>query len=204
MSNLLITKEILDQFFDSEAILLNKGHRREVFMFRGLIVKRVYRGYHRAVDLNLHEFHNYQKIAANIPKTMLENFQAIYGVIETDSGVHLISEAVLDENGLPCVSMAEYGPIMDNNFWKQLDTLVQFLAGIDTCLTDLHGKNVLIRKRENQLIPVIVDYKTMGNDFSPWQIDLFFSIGRACKMYRKYKRMKKEFFPTEKLGQYKE
>ncbi|GEM_PF-4149793 len=189
----MISKEILARFFAAEAKLLNKGFRREIFLFRDLIVKRVYRGYKRAADLNRHEYQNYLKIAARLPPELRANFQEIYGLEEIGEQSYLLCEPIVNADGRPSPSLAEFGPVADAFFWQRLDILVKHLAQADLSLTDLHGKNVLVRSTEEGLAPVIVDYKTLGADFAPWQVDLFFPMGRAWKMYRKYKRMQREF-----------
>ena len=190
---MMITKKILDQNFDAEAKLLSTGYRREIFLFRGFIVKRIYRGYKRIKDFNLHEFQNYLKVAAKIPESYQQYFQKIYEVIVGDTGTFLISEAIMDNIDQLSKSIEVHGPIKDKNFWDQLDQIIFFLAAKDLCITDMHAKNVLVRQDKDLLIPVIVDYKTMGRDFAPWQLELLFRKGRANKMLRKYRRMKKKF-----------
>ena len=194
----MITAADIEGSFATEAVLLNTGYRREVYLFRGCVVKRTYRGYKRAADLNLHEYRNYLKIAAKLPPEWKNNFQVVHGLVEVGSDSYLVTEAILDEDGHPCPSVADCTALTDDSFWERLAGLIGFLARADLCLTDLHGKNVLVRRREGQHIPVIVDYKTMGRDFAPWQIELFFRGGRARKMYRKFTRMQREFRPDPK------
>jgi len=189
----MITREIIEKYFASEAELLNTGYRREIFLFRGVVVKRVYRGYKRAKDLNFHEYNNFQRIISKIPEDMKIHFQTIYNVLNIKNQSFLIAEKISDDANNLCKSVTDLGPFDDPDFWSEMDRLVAFLADTDICFTDLHAKNVLVRKREGHPIPVIVDYKTLGRDFAPWQLELFFKTGRARKMYRKYKRMKKEF-----------
>lgn len=189
----MLTSTDIENHFAAEARLLSTGYRREIFLFRGLVVKRIYRGYKRSGDLNYHELHNYQKIGAKIPEELRINFQTIHRVLEIGEQSYLITEAILDDDSRPSQSVADLGPLADPAFWGRLDKVMRFLAESDLCLTDLHAKNVIVLKKAGQLIPVIVDYKTMGRDFAPWQLELLFRSGRARKMYRKYKRMKKEF-----------
>ncbi|MFO7605188.1 MAG: YrbL family protein [Desulfurivibrionaceae bacterium] len=189
----MITSADIEKHFAADAELLSTGYRREVFLFRNLVVKRIYRGYKRAKDLNYHELRNYKKISAKLPEELKINFQTVYQVLEAGGQTYLITEAILDDNGKPSKSIEDLGALQDREFWERLEGVVSFLAEADLCLTDIHRKNVLVRKKEGQLIPVIVDYKTMGKDFAPWQIELFFRIGRVGKMYRKYSRMKREF-----------
>ncbi len=189
----MITSADIENHFAADAKLLSTGYRREVFLFRNLVVKRIYRGYKRAKDLNYHEWRNYKKISAKLPEELKINFQTVYQVLEAGGQTYLVTEAILDDNGKPSRSIEDLGVLQDREFWERLEGVVSFLAEADLCLTDIHRKNVLVRKKEGQLIPVIVDYKTMGRDFAPWQIELFFRVGRAGKMYRKYSRMKREF-----------
>lgn len=190
---MIITKELLDQYFDIEAELLDTGSRREIFLFRGFIVKQVYKRYKRVEDFNHHEFQNYQKISSKLPDSYQQYFQKIYDVIDGESGTFLISEAIMDNSKQLSKSVKDFGPVNDYNFWKQLDKIVHFLAEEDLCLTDLHAKNILVHKKNNLFLPIIIDYKTMGNDFSPWQIQLLFHKGRINKMLRKQRKMKEEF-----------
>jgi hypothetical protein len=189
----MITSADIENHFAAEAELLNSGYRREVFMFRGLVVKRIYRGYKRAKDLNYHEFHNYRKISAKIPEELKINFQTVYQVLEVEEQSYLLTEAIFDDTNQPSRNIADWGPLADPGFWTRFDRVVRFLAQADLCLTDLHAKNIIVLQKAGRLIPVIVDYKTMGRDFAPWQLELFFKARRARKMYRKYNRLKKEF-----------
>ncbi len=103
----MITSTDIENHFAAEAKLLSNGYRRAIFLFHSFIVKRIYRGYKRVADFNVHEFRNYQKIATKIPESYQKYLQKIYGVIDGNTGTFLITETILDNTGQLSKSVIE-------------------------------------------------------------------------------------------------
>jgi len=142
---------------------------------------------------NYVEFYNYKKLSELLPMNLFKNyFYKIYDIQEVNGEELLLGELILNDDKTISKSILEFGKISDENFWKILDEIIEVMIKNKIYFYDINSKNILVKKIDNKLIPMFIDYKRFWRKFN-FQLDLIFESRKISKMIRNYTRLKEEF-----------
>ncbi|MFH0731730.1 MAG: YrbL family protein [Candidatus Omnitrophota bacterium] len=155
---------------DSKVIKILKTYkqvRRSKFLFM-LPMKLCMLKYTMA-DYNKYEYNSYRNIISkSVPERYSNSFVKIYGVIKSKKGNILVAELIKDADGKTSKSLAEYGPVYDDEFWERLNKLEKLFRDDGIYLLGIDAENIHVKRLKNgELIPVFVDYKKLARRFYP-------------------------------------
>ncbi len=176
-----------------------EGHHRECYAVAGqnLIVKklkprpkifwiRADRFYRR--NVNREEYDLYRCL----PVTLREYFPS-YVELKDDM---LIMERITDFDGSFSKTVLEYGRVANEYFWKDVETIVEILKKERLWLFDIfhYGNNMVVKKVSEKVYrPVIIDFKRMGWNSYPLQVNLLFESECRKKFHRRLKKFVRRF-----------
>ncbi|MBW3002262.1 PhoP regulatory network YrbL family protein [Candidatus Woesearchaeota archaeon] len=168
--------------------------RKKVFMGRVEIpAEQHLKKRYKIDDFNTYEFTQYLQLMQKVPAYLLNSFAKIIGVKEIQGRSVSINDLVRDTDGSISRTLADNGPIADEEFWERMGELEQFFLREEILHLGVDDRNILVRTTEEGTLPVIIDYKRMGKNVRPRTIGMLFAYGRAAKTRKKFQAMREKY-----------
>jgi len=145
-------------------------------------------------DFNRYEFEQYQRLIQQVPANLLDSFSRILGVKQIKGRSTSIQELVTDADDGISRELKKHGLVDDAEFWERMDELEQFFLERGILHLGFDERNVVVRRNDG-VIPVIVDYKRMGKNVRPRTIGMLFSYGIRRKIKYKFREIREKYNP---------
>lgn len=181
--------------WQGEKTPLTSGGYRNVYIFKGFIIKEVFKNLKRTTkNPNEYEYELYNFFLRFIPKEFERNFAKIYGIFKKGENIISVNELIQDFDNTPSKTIENFKEEFSENFWEEFENIINFFVDKDILYTDMNPRNILVKRlSDNVQIPVFIDYKTLGNLLYKWQFTLKFQWGRKRKLLRRFKRLQDNF-----------
>jgi len=145
-------------------------------------------------DFNVHEYRNYVRLSQRIPEHLRGSFAPIIGIGDMEGGSTLLQEVVRDYDGQISLSMLQQGPITNDEFWKRLFAIRDFLVRERIPFFNINPRKILVRRVDDRTMePVFFDFKRIGVRTFPLQPHLLFWRYSGRKVMREFTELYEEF-----------
>ena len=104
-----------------------------------------------------------------------------------------------DYTGDYSVNMIAFGKVRNDYFWSCVDEICAIFDERKLWYQDVFfkGNNILVKKvSKDKFVPIIIDFKNIGKNFDPIQLNLLLRSEQKRKFYRRFNRFKTEFYPN--------
>ncbi len=183
------------QFYEK----IGEGRHRDCFAVAGedLIAKKLKPGVKNSGiltgrlfrrDVNREEYELYRRFPSGLGK-----YLPSYVELKEDI---LLMERIVDFDGSYSKTVLEHGKVANENFWKDVDSIVEILTRERLWLFDIfhYGNNIVVKKTTPEIFrPVIIDFKRVGWQAYPAQLNLIFESERRKKFYRRLSKFIEKF-----------
>ena len=144
-------------------------------------------------DFNKFEKRVYDEFIQKVPNEFKNRFVEIYSTGKFNGKSFSLSELIVNDDGNLSLPLSQNSGIKCFDFWKRIRELEEILIEEHIPLVDLHGKNILVRKKEGKQIPVLIDFKIYGRITCPGQPWLRSEKKLAEKIHRKIQRLRNDY-----------
>lgn len=146
-------------------------------------------------DFNDEEYRNYCRLAGKIPISLRSSFSAVFGVVETCSGIRgSLAELVRDYDGGVSLPLNQGASACEGTFWERLQELEEFLVNERIWLMDIRGENLVVKRNyDGTSMPVFIDYKRIGSKTYPFQFLMRFESQIRRRMRRRFERLRRDY-----------
>ncbi|HTB62396.1 MAG TPA: hypothetical protein VK737_02310 [Opitutales bacterium] len=189
---------------------IGEGQFRKVFrcdpfaikILKEVLVKKQFRGMaqlplqpyvrkkYGIADFNRHEFEHYQLLAEILPAHLQRCFNPIHWAGHHQGLNISLSDLVLNDDGTPAQPLTRSGIIENGDFWNTLAEIEHFLLDHKLYFTGVNSDNILVRRTEGIMQPVVVDYKWLGREAYPCQFWLRSNGRLEKKLQGKFQQMR--------------
>jgi hypothetical protein len=144
-------------------------------------------------DFNIYEFAQYMQLMQRVPAYLRDSFAKIIGVKQIQGRSVSINDLVRDADNSISRTLEDNGPLNDVGFWKRMDELEKFFLDEKILHLGIDERNILVRRAEEAVLPVVSDYKRMGKNVRPRTIGMLFAYGRTAKTRKKFRLMREKY-----------
>jgi len=166
---------------------LNRGKRRNIYIYQNYIIKEVYRKNKSNPTLNQKDFNIYNQITQQIPK----EFQSYFGQIYNIQNDILICELIKNYNNTISKNLHQIYPNkIPQEIYTQIEKIIYKLIENNFYYLDIKKENFILKEiSKNKFIPIIFDYKNINKTYR-FQITTYFKFGKLNKIKRRLKKLK--------------
>ena len=142
-------------------------------------------------DINMIEYQQITKLPEELKEFIPSDIEL------TEKG--LIMERPKDYTGDYSLNMIRFGKVSNDYFWSCVDEICAVFDERKLWYQDVFfkGNNIMVKKvSKDKFVPIIIDFKNIGKNFDPFQLNLLLRSEQKRKFYRRFNRFKTEFYPN--------
>lgn len=182
--------------YENRAIKILKPYiRKDYGLFHINIPIHLYTKFKFGIaDFNEFEYNNYRKIIDQVPSDIKDSFAEVFEVRQHQGDSLSINELVVNVDGSVSKALKQYGMVRNSGFWERLGKLEEFFLNKGISYLDIKPGNILVKELEDEnIIPVIVDYKGVGTRTYPIQFNLLIKSQISKKIKRRFSRIRNNY-----------